>query len=124
MLTFHIFSHPSLAFMMPQNQCTHQGETYHHRRLTIARSFYIFIYLTSLCIPLLSIPGDHNFLPSNLQPQYHYVSFLMQIVDSIISHGSFVNNAFIEHSVVGIRSRINSNVHLKVWCNHSTIFKR
>jgi hypothetical protein len=28
-----------------------------------------------------------------------------------------VNNAFIEHSVVGIRSRINSNVHLKVWCN-------
>jgi len=41
----------------------------------------------------------------------------MQLVDSIISHGSFVNNAFIEHSVVGIRSRINSNVHLKVWCN-------
>lgn len=36
-----------------------------------------------------------------------------KLVDSIISHGSFVNNAFIEHSVVGIRSRINSNVHLK-----------
>ncbi|CAL5199494.1 unnamed protein product [Lathyrus oleraceus] len=36
-----------------------------------------------------------------------------KVVDSIISHGSFVNNAFIEHSVVGIRSRINSNVHLK-----------
>ncbi|CAK8564348.1 unnamed protein product [Lathyrus sativus] len=36
-----------------------------------------------------------------------------KIVDSIISHGSFVNNAFIEHSVVGIRSRINSNVNLK-----------
>ncbi|RHN38391.1 putative glucose-1-phosphate adenylyltransferase [Medicago truncatula] len=32
--------------------------------------------------------------------------------------------AFIEHSVVGIRSRINSNVHLKVWCNHSTVFKK
>ncbi|KOM33829.1 hypothetical protein LR48_Vigan01g338500 [Vigna angularis] len=36
-----------------------------------------------------------------------------KIVDSIISHGSFLNNTLIEHSVVGIRSRINSNVHLK-----------
>lgn len=36
-----------------------------------------------------------------------------KIVDSIISHGSFLSNSFIEHSVVGIRSRVNSNVHLK-----------
>uniref|UniRef100_A0A2P2LH64 Glucose-1-phosphate adenylyltransferase n=1 Tax=Rhizophora mucronata TaxID=61149 RepID=A0A2P2LH64_RHIMU len=36
-----------------------------------------------------------------------------KIVDSIISHGSFLTNCFIEHSVVSIRSRINSNVHLK-----------
>lgn len=36
-----------------------------------------------------------------------------KIVDSIISHGSFLNNCFIEHSVVGIRSRINANVTLK-----------
>ncbi|KAF3457183.1 hypothetical protein FNV43_RR01840 [Rhamnella rubrinervis] len=36
-----------------------------------------------------------------------------KIVDSIISHGSFLNNCFIEHSVVGIRSRINSSVQLK-----------
>ena len=36
-----------------------------------------------------------------------------KIVDSIISHGSFLNSCFIEHSVIGIRSRINSNVHLK-----------
>ncbi|KAF7813785.1 glucose-1-phosphate adenylyltransferase large subunit 3, chloroplastic/amyloplastic [Senna tora] len=36
-----------------------------------------------------------------------------KIVDSIISHGSFLTNSFIEHSVVGIRSRINSNVHFK-----------
>lgn len=36
-----------------------------------------------------------------------------KIVDSIVSHGSFLNNCFIEHSVVGIRSRINANVHLK-----------
>ncbi|KAJ8766333.1 hypothetical protein K2173_022392 [Erythroxylum novogranatense] len=36
-----------------------------------------------------------------------------KIVDSIISHGSFINNCFIEHSIVGIRSRINSNVELK-----------
>ncbi|XP_022762020.1 glucose-1-phosphate adenylyltransferase large subunit 3, chloroplastic/amyloplastic [Durio zibethinus] len=36
-----------------------------------------------------------------------------KVVDSIISHGSFLTNCFIEHSVVGIRSRINANVHLK-----------
>ncbi|KAG4185186.1 hypothetical protein ERO13_A09G213700v2 [Gossypium hirsutum] len=36
-----------------------------------------------------------------------------KVVDSIISHGSFLNNCFIEHSVVGIRSRINAGVHLK-----------
>ncbi|PIA30807.1 hypothetical protein AQUCO_05400124v1 [Aquilegia coerulea] len=36
-----------------------------------------------------------------------------KIMDSIISHGSFLNNCIVEHSVVGIRSRINSNVHLK-----------
>ncbi|KAI3975758.1 hypothetical protein MKX01_023184 [Papaver californicum] len=36
-----------------------------------------------------------------------------KIVDSIISHGSFLNNCVAEHSVVGIRSRINSGVHLK-----------
>ncbi|KAL9255940.1 Glucose-1-phosphate adenylyltransferase large subunit 1, chloroplastic-like protein [Drosera capensis] len=36
-----------------------------------------------------------------------------KVVDSIISHGSFLNNCFIEHSVVGIRSRINPDVHLK-----------
>lgn len=41
-------------------------------------------------------------------------SFLLQIVDSIISHGSFINDSLIEHSLVGIRSRINSNAHLKV----------
>ncbi|XP_016197434.1 glucose-1-phosphate adenylyltransferase large subunit 1, chloroplastic isoform X2 [Arachis ipaensis] len=37
----------------------------------------------------------------------------IKIVDSIVSHGCFLTNSFIEHSVVGIRSRINSNVHLK-----------
>ncbi|KMS95862.1 hypothetical protein BVRB_004380 isoform B [Beta vulgaris subsp. vulgaris] len=36
-----------------------------------------------------------------------------KVIDSIISHGSFLNNCIIEHSVVGIRSRVNSNVHLK-----------
>ncbi|XP_055818090.1 glucose-1-phosphate adenylyltransferase large subunit 3, chloroplastic/amyloplastic isoform X1 [Solanum dulcamara] len=36
-----------------------------------------------------------------------------KIVDSIVSHGSFLTNCFVEHSVVGIRSRIGTNVHLK-----------
>ncbi|MED6158693.1 Clathrin assembly protein complex 2 beta large chain [Stylosanthes scabra] len=46
-----------------------------------------------------------NLPPSNIDNS--------KIVDSIVSHGCFLNNAFIEHSVVGIRSRINSNVHLR-----------
>ncbi|KAF8675435.1 hypothetical protein HU200_047805 [Digitaria exilis] len=36
-----------------------------------------------------------------------------KITDSIISHGCFLDNCRIEHSVVGIRSRIGPNVHLK-----------
>ncbi|KAL6843598.1 hypothetical protein ACP4OV_026660 [Aristida adscensionis] len=36
-----------------------------------------------------------------------------KITDSIISHGCFLENCRIEHSIVGIRSRIGSNVHLK-----------
>lgn len=36
-----------------------------------------------------------------------------RVKDSIVSHGCFLNNCLIEHSVIGIRSRINSNVHLK-----------
>ncbi|OAY77251.1 Glucose-1-phosphate adenylyltransferase large subunit 1, chloroplastic [Ananas comosus] len=36
-----------------------------------------------------------------------------KIVDSIVSHGCFISDCFIEHSVVGVRSRISSNVHLK-----------
>ncbi|XXG79429.1 hypothetical protein AAC387_Pa09g0499 [Persea americana] len=36
-----------------------------------------------------------------------------KIVDSIVSHGCFLDNCLIEHSVVGIRSRINRNVQIK-----------
>ncbi|CAF2136639.1 BnaAnng08760D [Brassica napus] len=36
-----------------------------------------------------------------------------KLVDSIISHGSFLTNCLIEHSIVGIRSRVGSNVQLK-----------
>ncbi|KAL3749163.1 hypothetical protein ACJRO7_010279 [Eucalyptus globulus] len=42
-----------------------------------------------------------------------------KIVDSIVSHGSFLNNCFIERSVVGIRSRINANLHLNMKCSAS-----
>ncbi|XP_057527705.1 glucose-1-phosphate adenylyltransferase large subunit 3, chloroplastic/amyloplastic [Amaranthus tricolor] len=48
--------------------------------------------------------------PRNLPPSKINNS---KVVDSIVSHGSFLNNCFIEHSVIGIRSRINANVHLK-----------
>ncbi|KAF2535444.1 hypothetical protein F2Q68_00022366 [Brassica cretica] len=36
-----------------------------------------------------------------------------KLIDSIISHGSFLTNCLVEHSIVGIRSRIGSNVQLK-----------
>ncbi|KAJ4779904.1 Glucose-1-phosphate adenylyltransferase [Rhynchospora pubera] len=36
-----------------------------------------------------------------------------KVLDSIISHGCFLDNCSIEHCVVGIRSRISSNVSLK-----------
>eukprot|EP00262_Sarcandra_glabra_P001335 TRINITY_DN11382_c0_g1_i1.p1 TRINITY_DN11382_c0_g1~~TRINITY_DN11382_c0_g1_i1.p1 ORF type:complete len:530 (+),score=70.92 TRINITY_DN11382_c0_g1_i1:139-1590(+) len=48
--------------------------------------------------------------PRNLPPTKADNS---KIVDSIVSHGSFLDNCLIEHSVVGIRSRINCKVHLK-----------
>lgn len=36
-----------------------------------------------------------------------------KIVDSIVSHGCFLQNCSIEHSIIGIRSRIESDVSLK-----------
>ncbi|KAK2969445.1 hypothetical protein RJ640_011342, partial [Escallonia rubra] len=66
------------------------------------------------------LPTEERFhdalLISFSESKYNKVSpssNLAQIVDSIISHGSFLTDCFTEHSVVGIRSRINSNVHLK-----------
>ncbi|WOL11766.1 glucose-1-phosphate adenylyltransferase large subunit 1-like [Canna indica] len=36
-----------------------------------------------------------------------------RVVDSIISHGSFLNKCSIEHSIVGVRSRLDCGVELK-----------
>ncbi|XP_042397064.1 glucose-1-phosphate adenylyltransferase large subunit 1, chloroplastic-like [Zingiber officinale] len=36
-----------------------------------------------------------------------------KVADSIVSHGTFLDNCLIEHCVVGVRSRINPNAHLK-----------
>jgi hypothetical protein len=43
------------------------------------------------------------------------VSHHMQVKDSIISHGCFLQECSVEHSVVGVRSRLESGVQLKVW---------
>ncbi|KAE9593740.1 putative glucose-1-phosphate adenylyltransferase [Lupinus albus] len=37
-----------------------------------------------------------------------------QVINSLISNGSFLRKCNIEHSIVGIRSRLDSGVHLKV----------
>lgn len=43
------------------------------------------------------------------------ISHCMQVKDSIISHGCFLQECSVEHSVVGVRSRLESGVQLKVW---------
>jgi hypothetical protein len=43
------------------------------------------------------------------------ISHHMQVKDSIISHGCFLQECSVEHSVVGVRSRLESGVQLKVW---------
>ncbi len=43
------------------------------------------------------------------------ISHRMQVKDSIISHGCFLQECSVEHSVVGVRSRLESGVQLKVW---------
>lgn len=38
----------------------------------------------------------------------------MQIVDAIISHGCFLQECSVEQSIVGVRSRLDYGVELKV----------
>lgn len=37
----------------------------------------------------------------------------LQILDSIVSHGCFLRDCSVQHSIVGIRSRIESGVDLQ-----------
>lgn len=39
-----------------------------------------------------------------------------QVKDSIISHGCFLKKCSVEHSIVGVRSRLESGSVLKVRC--------
>lgn len=41
--------------------------------------------------------------------------WFVQVKDSIISHGCFLRECSVEHSVVGVRSRLEGGVQLKVW---------
>jgi glucose-1-phosphate adenylyltransferase len=38
----------------------------------------------------------------------------MQIIESIVSHGCFLRDCSVEHSLIGLRSRIESGVEVKV----------
>lgn len=40
--------------------------------------------------------------------------FFFQIKDAIVSHGCFLRECIIEHSIVGERSRLDTGVELKV----------
>lgn len=48
-------------------------------------------------------------------------TWVLQIKDSIISHGCFLKEGIIEHSIVGERSRLDSGVELKVRMSYSHI---
>lgn len=43
-----------------------------------------------------------------------YNQLVLQIVDAIISHGCFLNECNILHSIVGVRSRLETGVELEV----------
>jgi glucose-1-phosphate adenylyltransferase len=42
------------------------------------------------------------------------ISVFVQVLNSIISHGCFLTECSVEHSVIGIRSRLELGVQLKV----------
>lgn len=110
------FSHQGLASTTNQSQSTLQDETYLQQRLTIARLINSLVLCSWYSFGSL-YPGKGYILHSNtfsMLITILHLWIIVQIVDSIISHGCFLTNSFIEHSVVGIRSRLNSNVHLKV----------
>ena len=41
-------------------------------------------------------------------------NWFIQIVDAIISHGCFLRECSVQHSIVGVRSRLEYGVELKV----------
>ena len=45
---------------------------------------------------------------------YLMANWLLQIVDAIISHGCFLRECSVQHSIVGVRSRLESGVELEV----------
>ncbi|KAL0735516.1 hypothetical protein Bca4012_011726 [Brassica carinata] len=69
-----------------------------------AKEFYVNAYLFNDYWE--DIGTIRSFFEANLALTEH-------LIDSIISHGSFLTNCLVEHSIVGIRSRIGSNVQLK-----------
>ena len=42
------------------------------------------------------------------------ISIPVQVLNSIVSHGCFLTECNVEHSVIGIRSRLEPGVQLKV----------
>lgn len=41
-------------------------------------------------------------------------NYILQIKNAIISHGCFLRECSVEHSIVGVRSRLEHGVELKV----------
>lgn len=96
----------SLNFMTQRHPSTHLLDFYHQPKWISAG--YAIILWDKLC----------GFMGPTC---FSFFSWILQIVDAIISHGCFLRECTIQHSVVGERSRLDYGVELKVIITVSSI---
>ena len=89
----------SLSFMTQRHPSTHLLDSHHRPNLTNAG--YAGVHWAPIC----GFDELHSFWCFRL---------IFQIVDAIISHGCFLRECTVQHSVVGERSRLDYGVELKV----------
>ena len=89
----------SLSFMTQRHPSIHLLDSYHQPKLINVG--YADVHWAPIC----GFDELHSFWCFRL---------IFQIVDAIISHGCFLRECTVQHSVVGERSRLDYGVELKV----------
>ena len=91
-------SFPSSSFMIRRHLSIHLLDTYHQPKLINAEyDCLLWIKIVALFFSSFSCFG-----------------LFMQIKDAIISHGCFLRECSVQHSIVGERSRLDFGVELQV----------